>query len=255
MFCSKCKFTSFDHLLRCPKCGFEWNKIREDLQLAWLQAPGYNWFQHAEKLYQFDTQPTTATDQSPDYSFDVQDRPVGIVLPETHQVLLIEEVDLAVHSSDPKDKLPQPNTKTAQASPAGDHGEFFTPTLDLPKSPLTVEHSEIQDKTDTSTPLESEPPDQRSCEDVLAAWEIHDDLVAENFHPNANAAKTEPDVSIPGGGSPTVDHEDVLPPADIEYDFTDSGAKVLNQDGVASSDPQGAPLKLDTNFGTRENDQ
>lgn len=254
MFCSKCKFTSFDHLLRCPKCGFEWKKIREDLQLSWLQTPGYNWFQHAEKLYQFDMQPATATDQSPDHSLDRQVRSAGIVLPETHQALLIEEVDLADLSSDPTDKLPQTDAKIAQASPADDHGEFFTPTLDMPKAPLTMEHNEVQDKVDTAAPAESEPPDQRSSEDLLAAWEIPDDVVAENLHRNANAAGTEPDTSVPGDGASPVDHEDVLPAADIEYDFADAGAKVLIQDEAGPSDPRGAPLELDKNFGTRESD-
>jgi len=45
MFCAKCKFNSFEHLSKCPNCGFDWKEAREALQLAWLQSEGYNWFQ------------------------------------------------------------------------------------------------------------------------------------------------------------------------------------------------------------------
>jgi hypothetical protein len=44
MYCTKCKFTTFDHSLSCPKCGLEWNALRERLNLAWITAPGYDWF-------------------------------------------------------------------------------------------------------------------------------------------------------------------------------------------------------------------
>jgi hypothetical protein len=43
MYCSKCKFTSFDHPSACPKCGVEWNVFKEKLNLSWITAPGYDW--------------------------------------------------------------------------------------------------------------------------------------------------------------------------------------------------------------------
>ncbi len=254
MFCSKCKFTSFDHLPKCPKCGFEWTKAREDLQLSWLQAAGYNWFQHAEKLYQFDMEPATATVQSPDFSFDPQDLPAGGGLPETHQALLIEEIDLADLSPDPTDASLQPDAAKAQSSAGSSHDELFTPSLDMPEADLAMVHSEVQAKADTASPPESEPSDQRSSEDVLAAWEIPDNMVAENLHRNANAVEAEPNASVLGDGAPPVDHEDAIPAADIEYDFSDAGTKGVIQDEAAPSDSQGAPLELDKNFGNRESD-
>lgn len=36
MYCPKCKYTSFDHLEKCPKCGNKWNEIRKTLNLDWL---------------------------------------------------------------------------------------------------------------------------------------------------------------------------------------------------------------------------
>ncbi len=36
MFCPKCKYTTFDHLNSCPRCGYKWNSVREELALEWL---------------------------------------------------------------------------------------------------------------------------------------------------------------------------------------------------------------------------
>jgi len=36
MYCKKCKYTTFDHLDRCPKCGYDWKKEKEMLGLEWL---------------------------------------------------------------------------------------------------------------------------------------------------------------------------------------------------------------------------
>jgi hypothetical protein len=43
MYCAKCKFTSFDYPVACPKCGVEWNALKEKLNLAWISTPGYDW--------------------------------------------------------------------------------------------------------------------------------------------------------------------------------------------------------------------
>lgn len=39
MFCPKCKYTSFDHLKKCPKCGYDWSVIRQALNLDWIVHP------------------------------------------------------------------------------------------------------------------------------------------------------------------------------------------------------------------------
>jgi len=36
MYCPKCKYTSFDHLDQCPKCGRDWASERKALNLDWL---------------------------------------------------------------------------------------------------------------------------------------------------------------------------------------------------------------------------
>lgn len=44
MYCSKCKFTSFDHVPVCPKCGLDWKDSRDKLNVTWLTGVGFNWF-------------------------------------------------------------------------------------------------------------------------------------------------------------------------------------------------------------------
>ncbi len=39
MFCPKCRYTSFDHLKKCPKCGYDWSDVRKTLNLDWLVPP------------------------------------------------------------------------------------------------------------------------------------------------------------------------------------------------------------------------
>jgi len=36
MYCAKCKYTSFDHVSACPKCGRDWEEERKTLNLDWL---------------------------------------------------------------------------------------------------------------------------------------------------------------------------------------------------------------------------
>ncbi|EFI32884.1 hypothetical protein Dthio_PD0198 [Desulfonatronospira thiodismutans ASO3-1] len=43
MFCTKCSYTSFDHLDHCPKCGYDWAAERRIFNVEWVQAPGDSW--------------------------------------------------------------------------------------------------------------------------------------------------------------------------------------------------------------------
>jgi len=36
MYCSKCKYTTFDHFDNCPKCGRNWQEEKSGLGLGWL---------------------------------------------------------------------------------------------------------------------------------------------------------------------------------------------------------------------------
>jgi len=43
MFCSKCNYTSFDHLTNCPKCGYDWGAERRIFNVEWVQTSGDSW--------------------------------------------------------------------------------------------------------------------------------------------------------------------------------------------------------------------
>lgn len=43
MYCSKCKFTSYDHLKNCPKCNFEWEDARKFFNFSWLEPSDTAW--------------------------------------------------------------------------------------------------------------------------------------------------------------------------------------------------------------------
>ncbi|MFW6235153.1 MAG: hypothetical protein ACOC24_00050 [Desulfovibrionales bacterium] len=43
MHCTKCRFNSFDHALTCPRCGNDWGKQRETLNLGWITSATFDW--------------------------------------------------------------------------------------------------------------------------------------------------------------------------------------------------------------------
>lgn len=93
MFCAKCKFNSFDHLSKCPKCGLDWKDAREALQLAWLQSEGYNWFQQQPPKTAATASPGffSAPDVSPNTALGSLDTSLDA---SCDSPLLIEEVTL-----------------------------------------------------------------------------------------------------------------------------------------------------------------
>ncbi|MGM0611638.1 MAG: hypothetical protein ACQES5_11220 [Thermodesulfobacteriota bacterium] len=73
MYCSKCKYTSFDHLDKCPKCGQNWSETKKALNLEWL---GYNekpWIDEARADFGFEKndepQLISGYDESEDMEF------------------------------------------------------------------------------------------------------------------------------------------------------------------------------------------
>ncbi len=50
MYCSKCKYFSFDHLASCPKCGQDWNRERKKLGLDWIIQTEQSWIAASNNL-------------------------------------------------------------------------------------------------------------------------------------------------------------------------------------------------------------
>lgn len=43
MYCAKCGYTSFDHTANCTKCGYDWKKEKDALNLGWISGAGFDW--------------------------------------------------------------------------------------------------------------------------------------------------------------------------------------------------------------------
>ncbi len=45
MYCSKCKYISYDHMDTCPKCGLDWTEERKKLGIEWLEPALDGWLE------------------------------------------------------------------------------------------------------------------------------------------------------------------------------------------------------------------
>ncbi|MFO7718302.1 MAG: hypothetical protein ACQESV_10125 [Thermodesulfobacteriota bacterium] len=64
MFCSKCKFTSFDHADACPRCGADWSATKKQLDLHWLRPNPAAWFPPTGAVGETSTSPPAAPETS-----------------------------------------------------------------------------------------------------------------------------------------------------------------------------------------------
>ncbi|MFP4168538.1 MAG: hypothetical protein ACLFSY_06785 [Desulfonatronovibrionaceae bacterium] len=48
MYCLKCKYTSFDNLNKCPKCGQDWTATKKKINLEWIGYSETPWLEVSE---------------------------------------------------------------------------------------------------------------------------------------------------------------------------------------------------------------
>ncbi len=215
MYCTKCKFNSFDHLPKCPKCGFDWKEDRDALQLSWLQSAGYDWFQHAP------AQPSS--DESTGFVFSDEDPTRTILEPSDEQgdvmqgPLLIDEVPLP--------DLPGDMEVAAPDTMPGDletQTEILPEEYDIQLEPDGIPVDPLHEEPDVTEPdhasEQSPTQEQPASEDVLAAWEIPDDLIT----PDPIANDPEPDEKGPAPNAPetTAKNQELILATEIDYDFS-----------------------------------
>lgn len=51
MYCSKCKYTSFDNLGKCPKCGDDWSELKKKINLEWVGHNDTPWLEIGEEEF------------------------------------------------------------------------------------------------------------------------------------------------------------------------------------------------------------
>jgi hypothetical protein len=71
MYCKKCKYVSFDHLDKCPKCGMEWAEERKKLGIDWLKAQEKGWLEtDNDNSDRAEPQPGISGSEPDEFAFD-----------------------------------------------------------------------------------------------------------------------------------------------------------------------------------------
>lgn len=198
MYCSKCKFTSSDHLPKCPKCGFDWQNLRLALQLDWLQSKGHNWFKHIGPPVQSDNVFARTGEESENFLASADDTylaPTG--------------------DTEPTQIVPKTKTVIQEVTFAGlpDELEATVSEFELAIEAVLAEEPAIQEEISEvalqamDADIQAEPklleaftysPGGEAHEDVLAAWEIpweiSDDMLPDGLKKKSGQvpAGTEP---------------------------------------------------------------
>lgn len=248
MYCSKCKFTSFDHLTKCPKCGLDWKETREALQLSWLQSEGYDWFKHAPRQAGFDAQDSPPHSDGLFSFSENEPEQDAAISPEAEDTAgnlpQSEEITFAGLSDEMQGHLSGIEEAHAASAPEGQtaspEGIFLQAEPELPR-----ENGEIavdMHSTSLEHPLEAaaegEPiqpsqavqgedqatgqDDSRSTEDILTAWEIPDELIPqEEPEPSlsGDSGQTKEDQTPPDSMALSAEQESIVA-MEIDYDFS-----------------------------------
>ncbi len=224
MYCTKCKFNSFDHLPKCPKCGFDWKEDRDALQLSWLQSAGYDWFQHAPSQPSSVDRIDPAPDESTGFVFSDDDPARMILEPSDEQgdvmqgPLLIDEVPLADLPEEMEVAAPDtmPGGSEIRTEILPEEYDIQLEPDGIPVNPLLHEEPEV---VETDPAFEQSPiQEQPASEDVLAAWEIPDDLIAPD--PIVNGSESDEKGPAPNAPETTAEDQELTLTAEIDYDFS-----------------------------------
>ena len=229
MYCSKCKFTSSDHLPKCPKCGFDWQNLRLALQLDWLQSEGHDWFKHIGPPVRSDNVFARTGEESEDFLASADDTclaPTGDteptqIVPETETV--IQEVTFAGLPDELEATVSESELaiEAVSAEEPAIQEEISEVALQAMDADIQAEPELLEASTDS--------PGGEAQEDVLAAWEIPDDMLPEGLEkePGQVPAGTEPGPVLNG---------------DIAYDFSSIKIETPPSSTVK---PSADPTKVD----------
>lgn len=94
MFCIHCKYTSFDYLPACPRCGRDWTRGKKALNLDWVVASA------PESKHQRQIADSTSQSPPPGYAFASQGPQKNISLDQSQE----------------RDLSPDPYSSAAQSS-------------------------------------------------------------------------------------------------------------------------------------------
>ncbi|MFO7800778.1 MAG: hypothetical protein R6V55_00630 [Desulfovermiculus sp.] len=185
MFCIHCKYTSFDYLPACPRCGRDWTREKKALNLDWLVASA------PESKHQRQIADSTSQSPSQSYAFASQGRQ-NISRDQS------QERDL---SPDPHPNA-APSPATSQALDQGSQPEITQPC----QAPSVLEEDDLDfpdldDMLASQTSTSSSKPSQEahSAEDdefldlgtLVTDLGLEDDT--ENEHGSPSSASNRPE--------------------------------------------------------------
>lgn len=233
MYCSKCKSNSFDHLPKCPKCGFDWKEARDALQLGWLRSSGYDWFQHVQPpMVHNENRAVPSVDESAVHPRSLpgnRDFAQGqaVLADEVTFPALPDELDHAA----PSDHQPLPRLLFDAFE--------FQPQMPGPTSKPTAKTAQQPNQPCVFDELL--PPSDGLQDNLLAHWEIPDDMLPQDLGTGGSTKSVAAQASTESKTT-VADNEPVLA-ADIDYNFLEFEVETLE-----SSDSKAAhPLEDDQN--------
>jgi len=147
MFCIHCKYTSFDYLPACPRCGRDWTREKKALNLDWVVASA------PESKHQRQIKDSTSQSASPSYAFASQSPQKNISLDQSRERDLSPDphssAAQSLATSQALDRRPQPeSTQPHQASSEPEEDDLDFPDLDdMLASPATTSSSKKTPET------------------------------------------------------------------------------------------------------------
>ncbi len=232
MYCKSCKYTSFDHLQACPRCGQDWSEVQKALNLDWLVEPA-----------------SQSKGQDGPYlnpeEFDFQDQQDTAVADETEQ----DHSELEFASLDEDGQLQSDGSglidfdleEESDGSTRADEDDeiiISEPEIDLEAETSLLDFSEDDEHEDST--------DKGSAEEEISFPEL-DELFSTR---QQSMGKGREDHAQVEAGTQTDDDLDVLMDLDLdadeEPDFSgDEDDDQGDADQPASERPQGPSSDLD----------
>ena len=154
MFCIHCKYTSFDYLPSCPRCGRDWSQEKKTLNLDWLVASAPEG-KHQRQVSPGEADASFAETPSGTWSAPVEGTP------ETNRFAAPASKPLSPYSQDFEDKrgTHQPGDEHQPQIP--EDAEFTENELDFPELDELLRPQNPPDTQQPPTSLGTEQTTER----------------------------------------------------------------------------------------------
>ncbi|MBS3778799.1 MAG: hypothetical protein KGY41_00230 [Desulfovermiculus sp.] len=212
MFCTHCKYTSFDYLPSCPLCGRDWTSEKKALNLDWLVASAPEG-KHQRQVDQGEANVSFAASASETWSASLQSKPD------------IKQPTAPSSQSYPPQDLEEGHT--AQGQPRDQKQSHISNTQDFNENEL--DFPELDELLQTQNPSGPQPPPSGST--------VQD---------TPDRSKSNPS-DVPAGPKQEDEDNDFLDLSslvhdlDLDMDESDNAKTYRNQGTSSHSSPHKSP--------------